>query len=100
MSQEGSVAVETYFNDNSEKTFLPSALHLHQESEILNKKSCVFCGKTNHSSNKYIKLIGPHPQKYLANRNRLCFVCLEKGHSVKFCTLSYSCKNVKATITS
>ena len=57
--------------DNSEKTFSSATLHLHQENNTFNKTSCVFCGKTNHSSNKCLKLIDPHTRESLVS---LCMV--------------------------
>ena len=61
----------------------------------LHKKPCVFCHKNNHASNRCLKISEPSARKLFLKDNKLCFLCLEKEHSVKSCSLAYSCHKCK-----
>ena len=64
----------------------------------LHKKPCVFCHKNNHASNRCLKISEPSARKLFLKDNKLCFLCLEKEHSVKYVALLILAMNAKETI--
>ena len=92
-AKERSVAVGSSFHNQFEKEYSTSALY--QNTRKFQKKPCVFCNKNNHTSNRCLQISEPSARKTFVKDNKLCFLCLEKGHSVKSCTLSYSCHKCK-----
>ena len=92
-AKECSSAIGAYFNDCNEtdEKFNFSFLALFSQSKNLSKQRCVFCNKNNHTSHKCLKTSDPITRKEIANQKRLCFLCLEKGHSAVSYKLKYSC---------
>ena len=91
-AKERSFAIGACFNDCNEihEKFNFSSSALLSQSKNLNKHRCVFCNKNNHTSNIYLKTSNPITRKKIAKQKRLCFLCLEKGHSAVSCKLKYS----------
>ena len=93
VAKERSIAVGSSFYDSCDKEHSTSALHQHTKK--FTKKPCVFCNKNNHNSNRCLKISEPSARKTFVKKNKLCFLCLERGHSVKSCSLSYTCHKCK-----
>ena len=55
---------------------------------------CVFC-KQRHPSFKCRKVTGICQQKSILRKNGRCFLCLEKGHLMKNCSINYQCNKCK-----
>ena len=64
---------------------------MFSQSKNFSKHRCVFYNKNNHTSNKYLKNPESIARKEIAKQKRLCFLCLEKGHSTVSCKLKYFC---------
>ena len=91
--KERLIAVGRSFDDTFEKNHSTSALQ--QNSKKFTKKPCVFHHRNNHASNKCLKISKPSARKLFIKYIKLCFLYLEKGHSVKSCSLAYSCHKCK-----
>ena len=61
------------------------------QSKNFSKHRYVFSSKNNYTSNKCLKISEPIARKEIDKQKRLCFLCLEKGHSAVSCKLKYSC---------
>ena len=92
-AKERSFTIGACFNDCNEIdemfNFYSSALF--SQDKNFSKHRCVFCNKNNHASNKCLKISEPIARKEIVKQKRLCFLCLEKGHSALSCKLKYSC---------
>ena len=64
---------------------------MFSQSKNFSKHRYVFCNKNNLNFNKCLKTAEPIARKKIAKQKRLCFLCLEKGHSTVSCKLKYSC---------
>ena len=51
---------------------------------------CVFC-KQLHPSYKSRKVTDTSQRKSILRKNGRCFLCLEKGHLMKNCSINYQC---------
>ena len=88
-AKERSFAIGACFNDcdeNDEKFNFSSSALFSQS-----KNFSVFCNENNHTFNECLKTAEPIARKEIAKQKRLCFLCLEKGHSAVSCKLKYSC---------
>ena len=85
-AKERLFAIGACFNDcnkNDEKfSFLSSVLF--SQGKNFSKHRCVFFNK---NVNKCLKTFEPIARKEIAKQKRLCFLCLEKGHSAVSCKL-------------
>ena len=85
-AKERSFAIGACFNDcneNDEK-FSFSSLALLSQGKNVSKHRCVFFNKNFNKCLKTSETIG---RKEIAKQKRLCFLCLEKGHSAVSCKL-------------
>ena len=94
-TKERSFAVEASFGNNPEHDFYNkdfSSSSLHSQQKTFHKNRCAFCDRDNHFSNKCLKVTNPKSRKERVKQKRLCFVCLQKGHSAASYKKHYSCK--------
>ena len=95
-AKERSIAVGIFFDDTFEKNNSTSALQ--HNSQKSTKKPCFFCHRNNLASNRCLEMSELSPRNLFAKRNTLCFLCLEKKHSVKSCGLAYYCHKCKGNL--
>ena len=74
-AKERSITVGSSFDDTFEKNH--STLALQQNSQKCTKKSCVFCHKNNHASNRCLKISEP-PARKLFGKDNTMFLMLRK----------------------
>ena len=94
-AKERSLAVGASFSDNLKHDFYNrdfSSSSPHSQQKTFHKSRCAFCDRDNHFSNKCLKVTNPKSRKELVKQKRLCFVCLQKGHSAASYKKHYSCK--------
>ncbi|OXA52865.1 Pro-Pol polyprotein [Folsomia candida] len=73
----------------------PTAAGLYSGQQV---EQCVFCGKSNHKSQKCFKAqkMPLEEKKILVKENKGCFICLGRGHIAKKCKASVSCRVCKS----
>ncbi|XP_021958596.1 uncharacterized protein LOC110854470 [Folsomia candida] len=82
--------VNVYAESECEDFSTAAGLYSSHQAE----QRCVFCGKSNHKSQKCYKAqtLPLEEKKILVKENRGCFICLGRGHYANDCTKEVSCQ--------
>lgn len=61
---------------------------------VKEKRSCIFCDKSNHSSSKCFKAgrMSPEEKQVKVKEKKACYICLAQGHRASSCEVKLNCK--------